>query len=253
MRVVIVDDEPLARQGVALRLQNEPDVEVVGEYGDGTSAVAGILEMRPDLVLLDIQMAGGMNGFDLLRNVPRHRLPYIIFVTAYEEHALRAFEVHAVDYLLKPIDDERFAEAIERVRCLRQSGSITGAVERISDLLNQQGIQSKYTTHFPVRTGSRIQVVSVADIEWIGAAGDYVELHCGSVTRLMRSSMGAIELQLDPKLFMRIHRSRIVRLAAIRELRPIDNREYVIKLMDGTEHRSSRLFADRFERWLEQH
>jgi len=247
VRVLIVDDEHLARRGVGLRLKRFKDVEIVGECGDGASAVEKILELAPDVVFLDVQMPG-MDGFDVLRALPQGELPSVIFLTAYEQHALRAFEVHALDYLLKPIDDERFSMAVRRARQVQDNGSRIQMLERMMHLLD--GETGKYVSRFPVRVGSRIQVVHTDDIEWIAAAGDYAELHCGGRCHLLRETMTALEKKLNPSHFLRIHRSRIVRANCVRELRPIDNREYLVKLSDGSEHRSSRTYAERLDEWL---
>jgi two-component system, LytTR family, response regulator len=247
VRAVIVDDEPLARRGVKLRLREFKDVEIVGECADGASAVEKILELSPDVVFLDVQMPG-MDGFEVLRALPRESLPLVIFLTAYEEHALRAFEVHALDYLLKPVDDERFGAAVQRARQVGDSDSRVQMAERILQMLQRDSV--RYPSRFPVRIGSRIQVVLTADIEWVAAAGDYAELHSGARCHLLRETMSSLEEKLDPKQFLRIHRSRILRVGCIRELRGIDNREYLVKLSDGSEHRSSRTYADRLENWL---
>jgi two-component system LytT family response regulator len=247
VRTVIVDDEPLARRGVRLRLQKFKDVEIVGECGDGASAVGKILELSPDVVFLDVQMPG-MDGFEVLRALPRENLPSVIFLTAYEQHALRAFEVHALDYLLKPVDDERFTAAVQRARQVGESGSKIQMAERILRMLERDSV--RYPSRFPVRMGSRIQVVLTDDIEWIAAAGDYAELHAGARCHLLRETMNSLEEKLDPAEFLRVHRSRILRVKCIRELRAIDNREYLVKLADGSEHRSSRTYADRLENWL---
>jgi len=244
---LIVDDEPLARRGVALRLKRFRDVEIVGECGDGTSAVEKILELAPDVVFLDVQMPG-MDGFEVLSVLPPDPLPLVIFLTAYEQHALRAFEVHALDYLLKPVDDERFGVAVQRAREVQNTGSRVQMAERIMRLLDER--IGKYVSRFPVRVGSRIQVVLIDEIDWIAAAGDYAELHCTGCCHLLRETMVALEQKLDPTQFLRIHRSRIVRAACVRELRPIDNREYLVKLSDGSVHRSSRTYAERLDEWL---
>jgi two-component system LytT family response regulator len=247
VRALIVDDEPLARRGVALRLKKFRDVEVVGECGDGPAAVEKILELSPDVVFLDVQMPG-MDGFEVLRALPGQNLPSVIFLTAYEQHALRAFEVHALDYILKPVDDERFSMAVHRARQVQATGSRIQMADRILRMLEESS--PKCVSRFPVRVGSRIQIVLTDDIEWIAAAGDYAELHVGGRSHLLRESMNSLEEKLDPELFLRIHRSRIVRAGCIRELRNIDNREYLVKLSDGSEHRSSRTFADRLDHWL---
>ena len=247
MRVLIVDDEPLARRGVAVRLRKFPDIEIVGECGDGSSAVKRILNLSPDLVFLDVQMPE-LNGFDVLRALPKDRIPGVIFLTAYEQHALRAFEVHAIDYLLKPIDDARFESAVHCARQQTYSASQSQLVERVLGLLDEKA--TKHLSQFAVRTGSRIQVILAADVEWIAAAGDYSELHARGRAHLLRETMNSLEQKLDPANFLRIHRSRIVRSSSIVELRSIENREYLVKLADGSEHRSSRTYADRLEQWL---
>jgi two-component system, LytTR family, response regulator len=248
LRVLIVDDERLARRGVLLRLSRFEDMEVVGECGDGASAVEKILELSPDLVFLDVHMPG-MGGFDVLRALPRKRLPAVIFLTAYEQHALRAFEVHALDYLLKPVDDERFTAAVERAQRHAESALKLRMAERVLKLLDEEA--PKRPERLVVRLGTRLQVVPVDEIDWIAAAGDYVELHVHGRSHLLRESMSSLEQKLDPGKFMRIHRSRIVCAASIVELSMIDNREYRIKLSDGSEHRSSRTYADQVEKWLE--
>jgi len=248
VRALIVDDEPLARRGVVLRLRRFRDVEIVGECGDGHSAVERILAQSPDVVFLDIQMPG-MDGFEVLRALPAESLPGIIFLTAYEQHVLRAFDVHALHYLLKPVDDTRFAAAIGRARELVDSKlKADDMAQRVIRMLGHAS--DAYTSRFTLQTGSRIQIVMAEDVEWIGAAGDYVELHVNGRSFLIRETMSSLEQKLDPEKFLRIHRSRIVQSKDILELRSIENREFTIKLSDGSEHRSSRTYADRLERWL---
>ena len=242
MRVLIVDDEPLARRGVSLRLREFADIEIVGECGDGRAAIDAILGLSPDLVFLDVQMPG-MGGFDVLDALPAENLPAVIFLTAYEQHAVRAFEVHALDYLLKPVDDERFAAAIRRAQSLLDS-----ATKLKMAALGERSKQ--YVSHFVVRTGSRIQIVLAEDTYWIGAAGDYTELHVRGRSHLLRETMTSLEKTLDPAKFLRIHRSRIVQTRCITELRSIENGEYLVKLSDGSQHRSSRTYTRSLERWL---
>jgi two-component system LytT family response regulator len=247
MRILIVDDEPLARRGVALRLRKFKNVEIVGECGDGSTAVQKILELSPDLVFLDVQMPG-MDGFEVLRALPAGKLPCVIFLTAYERHALKAFEVHALDYLLKPVSNVRFSSALDRALKLVDSARKATMTERVLEMLGQTA--DKYVSRFTVQTGTRIQIIAAGDVDWIGAAGDYVELHVSSRSFLLRETMAALEQRLDPAKFLRIHRSRIVQSKSIVELRSIENREFMMKLLDGSEHRSSRTYADPLERWL---
>lgn len=247
MRVLIVDDEPLAREGVIARLEHFKDVEVVGECVDGASAVTKILELSPDLVFLDVQMPE-MDGFEVLRALPREGMPPIVFLTAYEQHALRAFEAHALDYLLKPIDDERFAVAVQRARQFVDFRGKSQMDERILKLLDSTC--GKYASRFAVRIGPRIQIVLAEDIEWVGRAGDYSELHSRGQSHLLRETMNTLEQRLDPAQFIRVHRSRMVRLKCVRELQAIGNHEYVVILSDGSKHRTSRSYAAQLERWL---
>jgi two-component system LytT family response regulator len=247
VRVLIVDDEPLARRGVVHRLRRFKDVEIIGECGDGVSAVRKIMELSPEVVFLDIQLPG-MDGFEVLRSLPRESMPAVIFLTAYEQHVLRAFDVYALHYLLKPVDDTRFATAVARARDLIDSKLRAEMATRVVKMLDRA--PDRYASRFTVQTGARIQIVIAEDIEWIGAAGDYVELHVNGRTFLLRETMASLEQRLDPAKFLRIHRSRIVQSKSIQELRSIENREFTVKLSDGSEHRSSRTYADRFERWL---
>jgi two-component system LytT family response regulator len=244
MRALIVDDEPLARRGVLLRLRKFKDIQVVGECADGASAVKKILTLAPDLVFLDVQMPE-MDGFEVLHALPAAAVPAVIFLTAYEQHAVRAFEVHALDYLVKPIDDDRFFAAVNRALKL-------GHPQLSDKVLRLLGDRSgEYVSRFPVKVGQRIQIVPTEEIDWISASGDYAELHARGKVHLIRETMNSLQQKLNPALFVRIHRSRIIRGDFIRELRLIDNREYVVKLSDGSEHRSSRTYADQLEAWLE--
>jgi two-component system, LytTR family, response regulator len=232
---------------VVHRLRRFKDVEIVGECGDGVSAVEKILERSPDVVFLDIQMPG-MDGFEVLRALPGERMPAIIFLTAYEQHVLRAFDFHALHYLLKPVDDSRFAAAVGRARDLVDSSLKAEMAQRVMKLLGRTS--NNYASRFTVQTGSRIQIVTAEEVEWIGAAGDYVELHVNGRSFLLRETMASLEQRLDPANFLRIHRSRIVQSKCILELRSIENHEFMVKLTDGSEHRSSRTYADRLQRWL---
>jgi two-component system, LytTR family, response regulator len=251
VRVVIVDDEPLARSGVRARLSRFPDVEIAGEYGDGRAAVTAIRELSPDLVFLDIQMPD-VNGFDVLRSLATDRLPLIIFLTAYDQYALNAFDVHALDYLLKPIDDERFRRSVERARGYLSNQTAANLEGRIRKLLGLAGKKDGgiYEEHFAAQIGHRIVIVRVEDVDWIEANGDYVTLHAGGKFHLLRQTMGWMENKLDPKRFLRIHRSAIVQAMKIRELVSLGNSEFMVRLNDGTEIKASRSYSKRIERWL---
>jgi two-component system LytT family response regulator len=229
IRVVVVDDEPLARSGVRVRLAAQADVELVGEYGDGPSALAGLLEDTPDLVFLDVQMPG-QSGLEVLAGLPAERRPLAILLTAYDNFAVRAFELQALDYLLKPIDDDRFVEALDRARqALAQKRNLAGAA---------------YRSRFAVRVGRRVAFVRVADVQWIEADGDYATLHTGSNTFLVRESLSRLSALLDPAHFLRVHRSAIVRLDCVSELQSLSNRDALLRLHDGTVLRASRTFIE---------
>jgi two-component system LytT family response regulator len=189
-----------------------------------------------------------MDGFEVLRALSREKLPAVIFLTAYEKHALRAFEYHALDYLLKPVDDARFAAAVSRAQKLVDATLKASMAERILKMLDQ--VPEKYASRFAVQIGSRIQIVLAEDVEWVGAAGDYVELHVSGRSYLLRETMASLERRLDPAKFLRIQRSRIVQTGSILELCSIENREFIVRLSDGSEHRSGRTYADRLEHWL---
>lgn len=249
MRVLIIDDEPLARRGIALRLKRHPDIEVVGESCDGVEALRDILRLAPDLVFLDVQMPG-MNGFEVLRALPDNKMPYVVFLTAFEEYAIHAFEVHALDYLLKPINDKRFTAMLEYVKDRVHTAASRGGDERMKGFLEQQASFSE--SSFAIRTGLRTRIVLQEDVLWISAAGDYVELHARTgAAHLLRGTMNALEKRLDSAKFIRIHRSRIVRRDQIAELLSEDNGEYVIKLHDGSEHRCSRTYSPMLMAWLQ--
>jgi two-component system, LytTR family, response regulator len=245
-RVLIVDDEPLARERLRMLLQDEQGIDVVGEAGDAATAAESIAAMSPDLVFLDVQMPGA-TGFDVISAVGADKMPMVVFVTAYDRYALRAFEVHALDYLLKPFDRERFRHALGRAR--RQlDGRASGDLERrllaiVNDLKPSHGRVDR----FVVKTGGRVFFVRSDEIDWIEAAGNYVKLHVGNDTHLFRETMNAVEARLDADLFFRIHRSHIVNIERIRELQPWFNGEYVVFLKNGTRLTLSRGYREKLQ------
>lgn len=243
LRVIIVDDEPLARDCVRLALQNEPGVEVVAECRDGESAVTAIRAQAPDLVFLDVQMPG-LDGFDVIAEVGPEAMPAVIFVTAYDDHALRAFEVHALDYLLKPFDDARFAAAWGHAREQLAEGSSRRLAGALRQLLEEQESGRERATRLMVRSQGRIRLVRVEDVDWFEGTGNYVRLHVGDTTHLIRASLGGLEARLDPTRFMRIHRSTIVNLDRIREIQPWGGGAYVAILRDGQRLRVSRGYRE---------
>jgi len=250
VRVLIVDDEPLARDGVRLHLELESDFEVVGEAASGEEAVAMIQELAPDVVFLDVQMSG-IDGFGVVEALGAERMPVTVFVTAYDQFALKAFEAHALDYLLKPFDAERFRKAVDRVRAhlrVRQTG---GVEAQLAALLGELRGKREYLERIVVRSGGRILILRVEDVDWLEAASNYVRIHAGGRQYLLRETMSNLEARLDPGHFVRIHRSTMVRLERIRELEPLFQGDYVLILEDGTRLTSSRGYRDRLQAMLQ--
>jgi len=246
LRALIVDDEPLARDGVRARLEAFSEITVLEDCEDGESAVRAIQTLSPELVFLDVQMPG-LSGFDVLRRLPKDRIPFIIFLTAYDQYALEAFEVHALDYLLKPIDSGRFVEAVKRA----QHQIKLHLADKIEDRLNRLLVDHPpYVRRFAIRMGSRIAFVMTDEIDWIEAAGDYATLHVGKRALPLRETFNSLENRLDPNRFVRIHRSTIVQASRIRDLQTIPNRELRLRLIDGTELKVSRTYRERLDRWL---
>lgn len=235
MRVLVIDDEPLARSGVLVQLSKFDDVDVVGECSDGISAAAGIRAHRPDVVVLDVQMPG-MDGIDVLRSLPADERPLAILLTAHESFAVSAFELDAIDYLLKPLDDERFAEALARAR--RRLGKSSQTVEHMSSSPAQE------PQRFEVRVGRRTVLVPVEDVEYLQADGDYVALHVAGQSHLIRESLQRLQERLDGERFLRVHRSAIVRIDRVAEMRSLSNRDALLRLHDGTLLRASRTYVD---------
>lgn len=250
MRVLVVDDEPLARRGIARRLSAHADVQLVGEAGDGETALTAIIATCPDLVFMDVQMPG-MSGMEALRMLPSCERPMTVFLTAYDRFALQAFEVHALDYLLKPIDDDRFTEALDRAREALGTRPGAGRSDRLQALLDKQA--PSFVSRFAVRTGHRTIFVAVDDIDWIGATGDYAELHVGGKPYLLREPLHRLAQRLDPAAFVRIHRSTIVRVERIAEMQALSNRDSLLRLHDGTPLRASRTYGDTLRAALMAH
>ena len=244
IRTVIVDDEELARDRIQTLLELQPDVEVVGVCTDGPSAVEMIDRTQPDLVFLDVQMPG-MDGFEVVENLERTKLPAVVFVTAHDAHALRAFEIHALDFLLKPFDQTRFEKALERARS--QLSQSTGPVldSRLVTLLEELHEERKYSERLIVKSSGRVFFVRTEEIDWVEASGNYVKIHTKSDAHLLRESMKNMEAKLDPKTFVRIHRSAIVNIDHIKELEPWFHGEYIVIMRDGTRLTASRVFSDR--------
>ncbi len=271
VRVLIVDDESLARQRVRRLLQNEADVEIIGEAETGRDAVRMIEEMHPDLVCLDVQMPE-LDGFGVLRELDGESVPMVLFITAYDEHAQRAFDVHAVDYVLKPVDADRFRAAFERARTQRahavaaeRLGELLATVRRLADgsggdtrtdaagsgqaAHNGNGAagNGRYASRILVKQDGRMFFVKTTEIDWIEADRNYVRLHVGKEAHTIRERISHLEETLDPRLFARIHRSTIVNLNRVREMQQWFSGDYVVILEDGTRLRLSRHYRDRVE------
>ena len=239
IRALIVDDEQLARQRVRLLLGEEPDVEVIGESGDGFEAVDEIQATKPDLVFLDVQMPD-MDGFEVLRRVPQASLPVVIFTTAYDQHALRAFEVSALDYLLKPFKPSRFKEAVQRARELIANKQAGVAARGLLTLLGQSPAPAGQLTRLAVKTPGKVTFVELDQIQAIEAAGKYAVVHVGKVNHVLRESMTSLESHLPSQQFLRISRSVIVNIDQIQELQPMFKGENLVVLKNGKSYPTPR-------------
>lgn len=231
LRALIVDDEPIARRRIR-RLLRDADVDVVGQCGDGASAVEAVRSIKPDVLFLDVQMPE-LDGFEVVQALGSESLPAVVFVTAFDQYALRAFDVHALDYLLKPVEADRLLQALDRVRQWRATHR-ESQDPRLAALLTQLTADRRFLKRVPVRVDDRLVVVDLADVDWISAADNYVTLHVGKRELLMRSTLTGLHRDLDPQQFVRIHRSTIVQLNRIRELIPESHGDYTIVLKDGT-------------------
>jgi two-component system, LytTR family, response regulator len=246
IRVLIVDDEPLARQRLRALLEAEPDVEVVGEAADGREAVEALRKHKPDLVFLDVCIPE-LDGFGVLEAITEEPRPGVIFVTAYDRYALRAFEVHALDYLLKPFDRERFQKALQRAREEVGRVKTEEVSEQLRALLETAQTSRKYLDRVVVKAGGRVFFLRVEEIDWIEAAGNYLKLHCGREAHLLRETMGNLEARLDPARFLRIHRSTMVNIERIQELQPWFHGDYAVLLRDGTRLTLSRSYRQKLQ------
>lgn len=251
IRVLIVDDEPIARRGIRQQLRGEADLEVIGESGDGAAAIDAIMELAPDLVFLDIQMPE-VGGFDVIEAIGVARMPAVVFVTAYDEHALRAFDVHAVDYVLKPIDRHRLRTAVERAR-RRLEAHAPGQLDRhldrrIAAALGELGRPAHdYAKRLAIKGDGRVILVDVDEVDRLEAAGNYVEVHSGARHHLVRETMASLEARLDPARFVRVSRSSIVNADRVRELQPMFSGDFVVVLRDGTKVAGSRRYRAAFD------
>lgn len=247
LTALVVDDEPIARHAVLRLLRDEPDIDVVGECGDGVSAVAAIRERSPDLVFLDIQMPA-ITGLDVVATLGPARMPATIFVTAYEQFAVRAFEANAVDYLVKPFSRERFAETLRRAkqRLAIGRGADADTTARIMQALASLQQRDAYLERIPVREDERVVLVDVGDIVWIKASGNTVRLHLADRVHDVRETMAALAARLDPRRFARVHRSAIINIRRVRDIHPWFNGYHVVTMDTGQQLRMSRYQHDAF-------
>jgi two-component system LytT family response regulator len=249
IRTLVVDDEPMARERILSLLTQESDVEVIGECGDGVQAVSVIQQQSPDLVFLDVQMPG-CDGFGVIQHIGADRMPTVVFVTAYDEYALKAFEVHALDYLLKPFGKDRFQETLKHAREHLERRRAGDLGRRLLALVHDLKPEPQRPDRLVVKSGGRVFFLRTDEIDWIEAAGNYVRLHLGEESHLFRETMNGMEGRLDGRRFARIHRSRIVNTERIKELQPWFNGEYVVILRNGTRLTLSRGYREKLQEQL---
>ena len=254
IKTLIVDDEAIARDRVRRFLTAEPDIEILGECRNGREAVAAIKKLRPDLVFLDIQMPQ-LDGFETLAALDPADLPAVVFVTAFDQYAIQAFVVHALDYLLKPFSHERFRQSLAHVRKQLDrddSGGLRNVDNRLLSLLEGIKAPPKFAERLVIKATGRVYFLKTEDIDWIEACGNYVTLHVGAENHLLRETLSHLESRLDPARFLRIHRSRLVNLDCVKELTPLFNGDYTVVLQSGDELTLSRTYRDRLQELIEK-
>jgi two-component system LytT family response regulator len=251
IRTLIADDQPMARERLAAMLNEEPDVQVVAACASGTEAVSAIQHHQPDLVFLDMQMPE-LDGLGVIAAVGPERMPSVVFVTGYDEFALRAFDVHALDYLLKPFGRQRFQRALERARDHLSRERAADFAKRLGALVEEVRPSHPHAERLMVRSGARVVFVEVRQVDWVEAEGNYVRLHVGDESHLIRETMHAMEARLGGTQFVRIHRSRIANVHRIREMRLVQNGEYEAVLRNGRALGVSRLYRDKLQERLKR-
>ena len=239
INTVVADDEPLARKKLRILLASEAGVRIVAECRDGRQTIAAVRDYNPDLLLLDIQMPDA-DGFEVLRNIPADEMPIVVFTTAYDQYAVRAFEAHALDYLLKPFDQQRIHRSIERTRAELLKTHDRELTSRILDWLASTRTKSEADKRLVIKAGGRVVFLDADEIDWIEAAANYVRIHAGADSYLLREGIGSLSERLDPSQFVRVHRSTIVNVSRIKELQPCNSAEYIVVLKDGKELSCSR-------------
>jgi two-component system LytT family response regulator len=249
IRTLIVDDEPLARQRLRTLLGAEKDIELVGECANGSDAVGAVRALKPDLMFLDVQMPL-LDGFGVLEALAAERPPAVVFVTAYDRYAVRAFETHALDYLLKPFDRSRFGQALDRARAQVERDHHAETSQQLRALLADVHAARKPIDRLIIKTSGKVSFLRLGEIDYLEAAGNYVRVHVGNEVHLLRETMSHLESRLQSTRFVRIHRSTIVNLDCIRELQPAFHGDYVVILHSGTELTLSRGYRNKFEELL---
>jgi two-component system LytT family response regulator len=249
IRALIVDDEPLPRERVRTLLAEHSDIEVIGECRDGQEALASILSKRPDLIFLDIQMPE-LDGFDLIKAIDPEDLPAVIFITAFDEYAIQAFEVEAIDYLLKPINAARFYKAVRRALDRLAQPVALEPDRKLLDLIERLRAERQYTSRFVVRSGAKLSFVRAADVEWIDVADNYLRLHVAGRGYLVRDTLKSVEGQLNPEIFIRVHRSIIINLDRVESVEPYSHGEYLVTMKDGARFTTSRSYSERLRKVL---
>ena len=248
IRALIVDDEPLARDRIREMLKEHPEIEVIGEARNGREAIDFVVSHNPDLVFLDVQMPD-LDGFDVVKNLNVEQLPVIIFVTAYDQHALRAFDAHAVDYLTKPFDRKRFAEAVNQAKVFLK-GTKEPDTARIVRLLQEIRAGATYLERFAIKNGEKVFFVRAADVDAIEAQGNYVRLSLANSSHLLRDTLNNIESQINPRMFVRIHRRTIVNIDRVKEVQTWARGEYRVVLFTGAHYTLSRGYRQHFENFI---
>ena len=246
LTVLLVDDEPLAREGLRMLLANDADIAGIQDAKNGPEAVEAIRDFRPDLVFLDVQMPE-MDGFRVVQEIGPADMPAVVFVTAHDQYAIQAFEINAIDYLLKPVTEERFQKALQRSKARLSARPGDESNRQILSLLETIASPKRTLKRLAVRTAGKTVLVDVVDIDWIEAAENYVQLHTGHASHLLHVTMNALEKSLDPDVFLRIHRSVIVNVTCIKELQPVMHSEYTITLTSGVRLQSGRMYAGRLK------
>ncbi|HVP45389.1 MAG TPA: LytTR family DNA-binding domain-containing protein [Bryobacteraceae bacterium] len=246
LTALIVDDEPLAREGLRMLLARDREVTAIHEARDGREAVAAIRDTRPDLVLLDVQMPE-MDGFAVVKEIGAERMPAVVFVTAHDQYAIQAFEINAIDYLLKPVTEDRFAQALARAKLRIHLKPADEASRQILSLLETIATPRRYLKRLAVRSAGKTVFVEVEDVDWIEAAENYVQLHTAQSGHLLHVAMNTLEKSLDPETFQRIHRSVIVNVRRIKELQPALHGEYVVTLQNGVRLQSGRMYHEKLK------